>query len=228
MSQEEGKKAAGEKAASFVKEGMIIGVGTGSTVYFFIEHLIEMCRKGLRVRAVFSSKQSEKLALSGGIPCIDINKIQTIDLTVDGADEIDDDFNMIKGGGGALFREKILATSSKEMIVIVDQSKVVKELGKHKLPVEILPFGIQTITFKLNNLGFFGEIRKTKEDNNYITDNGNLIYDIDLKQKCKDPKKVHDSLINVPGVVETGLFFDVSKKLIIGYEDGHIEERGKS
>lgn len=228
MSHEAGKKAAGEKACSFVEDGMIVGIGTGSTVYYFIEDLIKRSFNGLKVKAVFSSKQSEKLALSGGISCVDINKIDKIDLTVDGADEIDPQFNMIKGGGGALFREKILATSSKEMIVIVDETKIVSNLGQHKLPLEILPFGIQMIVSKVNAIGFHGEIRKNKEGHNFITDNGNLIYDIKLKEKCTNPKIMHQNLIQIPGVVETGLFFDVSKKLIVGYEDGHIEERGIS
>lgn len=228
MSQEDAKKAAGTRAVDFIKDDMLIGIGTGSTVYYFIKELIHRCRQGLKIKAVFSSKASEKQALMGGVPCVDINQITTIDLTVDGADEIDHHFNMIKGGGGALFREKILASSSRDMIAIVDESKVVSKLGACKLPIEILPFGIQLTIYKINKLGFQGQIRKTKNNLDYITDNGNLIYDIDIRETKIKLRELHQNLIYIPGVIETGLFFDMAKKLIIGYQDGLIEERNMS
>lgn len=225
MSLELSKKIAAEHATTYVKDNMLIGIGTGSTVFYFIEHLIKQCKQGLKIKAVSSSERSTKQAKAGGIEFADINQITSIDLTIDGADEIDVKKRMIKGGGGALLREKILAFSSKEMIVIVDETKVVEGLGKQKLPVEILPFGVAAIINKIESLGFNGKIRRTENGIPYKTDNGNYIYDIFYKTLVKNPEEDHLKLINIPGVIETGFFFNLAKKVIIGYEDGHIEER---
>lgn len=225
MSLENSKKLAAEQAATYVKDHMLIGIGTGSTVFYFIEHLIKRCKAGLKIKAVSSSDRSTKQAKEGGIDFADINAITSIDLTVDGADEIDSKKRMIKGGGGALLREKILASSSKDMIVIVDETKVVKQLGKQKLPVEILPFGVQSTISKMNHLGFMGKLRQKEDGSLYKTDNGNFIYDIFYPTLITNPEEDHLSLIAIPGVIETGFFFNLAKKLIIGYTDGHIEER---
>lgn len=225
MSLESSKKLAAKSATNYVKNKMLIGIGTGSTVFYFIEYLIAKCQQGLQITAVSSSERSTKQALAGGIEFADINQITSIDLTVDGADEIDSKNRMIKGGGGALLREKILASSSKEMIVIVDETKVVKKLGKQKLPLEILSFGLQATIDKINHLGFMGSLRQTKEGSFYRTDNGNFIYDISYPGAIDHPEEDHLRLINIPGVIETGFFFNLAKKVIIGYEDGHVEER---
>lgn len=225
MPLERSKKLAAKRAVDYVKDGMLIGIGTGSTVVYFIDYLIHRCKQGLKITAVSSSERSTKQALAGGIIFADINTITSIDLTIDGADEIDKKNRMIKGGGGALLREKILASSSKEMIVIVDEHKVVSKLGSKPLPLEILPFGIQATLNKVNRMGFNGKLRQLSDGSLYKTDNGNLIYDISYPKPLDHPEEDHLKLVNIPGVIETGFFFDLAKKVIIGYEDGHVEER---
>lgn len=219
MSRDVGKKKAGYLAADRIEDGMLVGIGTGSTVFFFIERLIERVKEGLNITAVSSSDRSTKQAGDGGIRFVDVNTITSIDITVDGADEIDPQGRMIKGGGGALLREKILASTSKKMTVIVDDKKCVEKLGAFKLPVEIVPYGTAATVAKINNLGYHGEIR------DFITDNKNLIYDIHLDALRDHPEKDHDKLIDIPGVVETGFFFNMATNLIVGTSDGQTEEK---
>lgn len=135
------KKIAGEKATEYIKDGMIIGLGTGSTSYYMIEKVGALVKAGMKLKAVATSKESEEHALRLHIPIFNINEVPTIDLAIDGVDEIDNQFNAIKGGGGALFREKIVASRAKEVIWIMDESKLVKEIGNFPLPIEILPYG---------------------------------------------------------------------------------------
>ena len=228
MSLENCKKIAGRKAADLVENGMVVGIGTGSTVFFFIERLIERCKEGLKIHAVSSSERSTKQAKLGGVPFADINQITKIDLTVDGADEIDEKKRMIKGGGGALLREKILAYNSKEMVVIVDETKISKQLGRHKLPVEIIPFGTSATINQIESFGFKGTTRLFENGKTYITDNNNQIFDIEFETPIQNPEKTHLDLINIPGVVETGFFFNLASKVIIAYKDGHLEERSSN
>jgi ribose 5-phosphate isomerase A len=216
------KKTVGVKSAELIENGMIVGLGTGTTAYYFIEKLIERCRNGLKIKAVASSDQSMRQALEGGIPMIDINLISYIDLTVDGADEIDPEKRMIKGGGGALLREKIVASMSSEMIVIIDEHKLVQKLGTCKLPVEIIPFGFLATIKKLERLGFNGAIRKKKNGETYTTDNSNWIYDIHYPQPTDDPERDDALIQSIPGVVETGYFFNLAGRVIIGFMDGQI------
>jgi len=220
----EGKKAAAVHAANQVVEGMLVGIGTGTTVYYFIERLVERCREGLKIHAVSSSMASARLAQQGGIPLVDEGRFEVIDLTVDGADEIDPHGRMIKGGGGALLREKILASSSRAMTVIIDESKLVNKLGRHHLPVEILPFGSAATIHKMNASGFTGAIRHTSGGSPLITDNGNWIYDIAFPSLLQSPEREETLLINIPGVVETGFFFGYAQKIIVGKKNGSIEE----
>lgn len=219
-SSEIAKKAAAKAASELIQEGMIIGLGTGSTALFFIEYLIDRHRNGLKISAVATSEESYKKALEGGIPMLDINSLTFLDVTVDGADEIDKNRQMIKGGGGALLREKIVATMSKEMIVIVDSTKVKESLGQFPLPIEITPFAHAVTIHHLNALGWKGHLRLTKEKKAYFTDNGNLIYDIQLDYPCEDPKRINDEIRNIPGVVETGFFLDLAGRVITGFPDG--------
>ncbi len=216
------KNAAAEAAASLVQDGMLIGLGTGSTAAFFIAHLIERCRKGLRIKAVTTSKASLDQAKQGEIPIAHIDEVSQLDLTVDGADQIDDKKQMIKGGGGALLREKIVAGMSREMIVIVDQSKRVKSLGGYSLPVEILPFAHNATLFHLAQKGFIGTMRKTKEESFYITENGNYIVDLQLPNDM-EPYKTEGVIRSIPGVLETGLFLGMAGRVIIGYPDGKVK-----
>lgn len=218
---ETGKKAAGVKAVTLIEDGMIVGLGTGSTAAYFIKALIE---KRLRIKTVASSKRSEEMAKAGGLHVLDINEVDHVDITVDGADEIDHQKRMIKGGGGAHVREKILAYASSEMIVIADESKVVTQLGKTKLPVEVLPYGHNFAKLKIEQLGFTGSWRVANSTNLvqelFISDNGNLILDIHFSSLLKNPEQVHYALLEIPGVIDTGFFFNIAKKAIIGKADG--------
>lgn len=218
------KKAVGYHAAELVESGMLLGIGTGSTVHYFIERLVQRVQDGLNVKAVFSSKASENEAAAGGIFPVENSEAVELDLTVDGADEISPFFDMIKGGGGALMREKIIATASKQMYVIVDESKCVKQLGKAPLPLEIIPFCFNSIIKKINELGFFGTVRRNTEHDYFITDNGNYIYDLNLDELVVDAKATHELLVKIPGVVETGLFFDVASRLFVGSMNGKVRE----
>ncbi len=222
---EDAKRTAAAKAAEFVKNGMIVGLGTGSTASFFIQQLSERCKKGLKIETVASSRASAELAKKGGISVLDINSVGKIDLTVDGADEIDRKKRMIKGGGGAHVREKILATSSDEMIVIVDESKLVDSVGTCKLPVEVMFFGSPATRMKLENLGYQGKWRMNDDGTLYVTENGNLIFDISFPRPPIAPEQDHELIIRLPGVIDTGFFFGIAGRVVVGFSDGRIEIR---
>lgn len=215
------KKAAGAAAAELIKDGMLVGLGTGSTASFFIEALGKKCRdEGLQITAVATSQQSLRQAKSVGIPLLDIDFITTLDMTVDGADEIDMHKNMIKGGGGALLREKILAHSSQEMVVIVDETKLVQELGTFPVPVEIAQFAYQTTITRLTDNGYHCTLRLNRDQTLYVTDNGNYIVDIQFEPPIIDLPLEDRRLKDIAGVLETGLFFNVAGRIVVGYEDG--------
>jgi ribose 5-phosphate isomerase A len=219
------KKAAGQTAAELILEGMLVGLGTGSTAAFFIEALGKRCREGLKISAVATSQQSVRQAQHLGIPLIDPNTVTSLDITVDGADEIDHHKNMIKGGGGALLREKLLAQASKEMIVIIDETKLVDHLGDHPVPIEIAPFVYQSTLHRIEQRGYRGVLRLTRDKDPFITDNGNYIFDIQYTSPILHPEKEHERLKTIAGVIETGLFFHVAKRVVIGYEDGFVKVR---
>ncbi|MEZ5315723.1 MAG: ribose-5-phosphate isomerase RpiA [Chlamydiales bacterium] len=221
------KKSVAKKAVEFVKEGMLIGLGTGSTTAFFIDSLIEKCRAGLKIKAVASSLHSSEKAKAGGIPLLSMDAVNRIDLTIDSADEIDSKLRCIKGGGGALLREKIIASTSKKVIIIADESKLVPMLGKFGLPIEILPFGYHATIAKIHSAGYEGSLR-TKDGLPYLTDNGNFIYDIQKTEGFIEPEKDHKVLIQFPGVVETGFFISsllglVSLQILVAYKNGNID-----
>ncbi|MFN0065703.1 MAG: ribose-5-phosphate isomerase RpiA [Chlamydiales bacterium] len=209
--QDEIKKGLGQEAAKLVQNGMLVGLGTGTTATYFIDSLIERCRQGLKIEVVSSSVRSQERAAKGGIPVIDMNRVVSIDLSIDGADEIDPKNRMIKGGGGAHVREKIVASASKLFVVIVDESKLVDCLGKFGLPIEILSFGLASTINKLEKLGYHGSVRKTA-DSLYITDNGNYIFDIHAPDRFENPEKDHDAIVNIPGVVDSGFFLTFPQK----------------
>ncbi len=217
------KKAAGRAAAELIQEGMLVGLGTGSTAAFFIEALGKRCQEGLRIAAIATSQQSNRQAQQLGIPLIDPNTITMLDLIVDGADEIDHHKNMIKGGGGALLREKLLAQASHEMVVIIDETKLVDHLGDHPLPVEIASFVYCNTLQRLKAQGYQGVLRLNREKDPFVTDNGNYIFDIQYSTPILDPQKEQERLKSITGVLETGLFFDLAKRIIIGYEDGFVK-----
>lgn len=222
---QKGKVAAGKAAADLVQPGMLIGLGTGSTANYFIESLITRCKEGLRITAVSTSQASMELAAQGNIPLIDINDVTSIDMTIDGADEIDPQKRMIKGGGGAHVREKIVANMSHELVIIVDEHKEVEHLGHIPLPVEILPFAYKATVTHLQRLGFSGSLRLKDEQTLYVTENGNYLYDVHFSEPCDQPEEIEEMILHIPGVLETGFFFDMTSKVIVGYADGHIEIR---
>ena len=214
------KKAAGQAAAEFIQEGMLVGLGTGSTAAFFIEALGKKCQNGLKISAVATSQQSAHQAQLLGIPIQDPETIASLDIMVDGADEIDHQKNMIKGGGGALLRENLLAQASKEVIIIVDETKLVDYLGNHPLPVEIVPFVYHTTIRRLEEQGYQGRLRLNRQSQPFMTDNGNYIFDIQYSHPIFDIEKEQAKLKSLTGVIETGLFFHLANRVIIGYEDG--------
>lgn len=221
------KKIAGEKATEYIKSNMTLGLGTGSTAFYMIEKVGKMVADGLIIQAVATSKQSAEQATRLGIPLISIDEADHIDLVIDGVDEIDADFYAIKGGGGALFREKIVATLSEEVIWIMDDSKWVDQLGEFPLPVEILPYGYSHTLKSMKEFGFCPNLRNTS-GNIFLTDNGNYIADLNLG-KGFSISDVIDKLANITGVLETGLFLNLCNRIIIGTEDGPrvIENKSK-
>jgi ribose 5-phosphate isomerase A len=212
------KKAAAAQAVQYIEEGMIVGLGSGSTSYWAIRKLADRVQEGLKIRSVASSKKSEELATQWGIPLVPFADIDRIDVTIDGADEVDSMHHLIKGGGGALLREKILAANSDKFIVVVDESKLVAQLGQFPLPVEIVSFAAELTIKKLEALQCKPVIRMIS-DKVFLTDNGNLIIDC-LFGMITDPALLSQQLNAIPGVVEHGLFISMSNLIIVGDEDG--------
>jgi ribose 5-phosphate isomerase A len=214
------KRAAAEKAVELVQDGMLIGLGSGSTTRYFTEGVGRLVAEGLKVRGVPTSRATSELAAELGIPIV-TELVGSIDLTVDGADEVDEALNLIKGRGGALFREKLVAAASRRFVVVVDESKVVKQLGAGVLPVEVLPFLWRTTAERLAALGASLRVRGG-EDAPYVTDNGNLILDLTFEGGITDAAGVGDALKRTTGVVEHGLFLGMTDTCIVGGADGPV------
>jgi ribose 5-phosphate isomerase A len=225
MAHEQAKRVAAREAAKLIEPETVVGLGTGSTATFFIEELASRVEKEqLTLKAVVaSSRQSGELAKRLGLPLKDINDVFNIDITVDGADEVDPQKRLIKGHGGAHVREKILASSSKEMVVIADDSKLVDVLGVGALPVEVILFGSPATRMKIDNLGHKGAWRMDKEGSLFLTENGNLLYDISFETPLTHPEQTHEELIHLPGVVDTGFFFNLAKRIVVGWDSGKFE-----
>ena len=216
------KKMAGEKAAEAIQNNMIVGLGTGSTAYFTIQKVGERVKQGLTISAVATSIETEKMARELGIPIVPFSEVQAIDLTIDGADEVDPQFNLIKGGGGALMREKLIAYNSKQYMIVVDESKMVPQLGTFPLPVEILPFGHELTLRQLQKTCDGVSLRK-KDGERFTTDNGNLIADLQLSS-IDNPEQIDRRLRQIPGVLETGLFFHrMVDQVMIGTAGGDVK-----
>ncbi|AIQ17894.1 ribose 5-phosphate isomerase [Paenibacillus sp. FSL H7-0357] len=215
------KQLAAEKAVEYVEDGMKVGLGTGSTAYWAIRKLGERVQQGLKITAVATSRASEEQARELGIPLVAFGDVDHLDLTIDGADELDGRLQLIKGGGGALLREKIVAMGSTRMIVVADESKAVETLGKFPLPVEIVPFAWEWTVAELAKLGCKPELRRSG-DELYKTDNGNYIADCRF-EAIASARELAMSLQGIPGVVEHGLFIGIADLAIIGKNDGSIE-----
>lgn len=216
--QENKKKIVGIKAAEYIKDGMIVGLGTGSTAKYLVERVGELVKDGLKIQAVATSKATEEQARELGIPLLDVNEVEYLDIAIDGVDEIDKDFNATKGGGGALFREKIVASLSKEVIWIMDDSKLVDAIGDFPLPVEILPYGYKVTLKRLKDLGL-NPVMRLKNNELYVTDNGNYIADLHMSAPV-DVKDIKEKLDNTVGVLETGQFLNMCNRIIVGTDDG--------
>ncbi|NIY80212.1 MAG: ribose-5-phosphate isomerase RpiA [Rhodobacteraceae bacterium] len=225
------KFVAAKKAVDYVEDGMKIGLGTGSTAAWMVRCLGEMVREeGLNIVGVPTSSRTAELARQQGIKVISLDEAKWLDLTIDGADEFDGELNLIKGGGGALLQEKIVATASDQMIVISDVSKQVDMLGAFPLPVEVIPFGWQTTKalveetlVSMDVLGQQSTLRMNGEAA-YVTDEGNHIIDLHL-QRIGNARQLALVLNQIPGVVENGLFIDICDKVIIGHGDGRVTTR---
>ena len=224
MSPNDQKKAAAEAALLHVKSGMKLGLGTGSTAKHFVDGVGRLVKQGYDLVCVPTSEQTRKQAESLGIRLATLDQEPLLDLTVDGADELDDELNLIKGGGGALLREKIVATSSKKMIVIADASKHVKMLGAFPLPVEVVPFGLKATVWKLDAILMQLKLKgalvlRVKDGKPFVTDNGNLIIDCALKE-IPNPRLLASLLANLPGIVDHGLFIGIAAEAYLGTPDG--------
>ncbi|EAG3548482.1 ribose-5-phosphate isomerase RpiA [Listeria monocytogenes] len=216
------KKIAGEKACEWIEDGMIVGLGTGSTVYYTIEKLGQMVNNGLHITGVATSDETTKQAEKLGIPLKALNDVTEIDVTIDGADEIDTNFQGIKGGGGALLREKMVASTSLKNIWVVGEDKLVRTLGKFPLPLEVIPFGWKQIERTLAKEQIQTNLRKQSNGEVYVTNNGNYILDI-VNQSFTDAEMWQEKLAQIPGVVEHGLFLDYVDVIICGKANGETE-----
>lgn len=214
------KKAVGLKAAEYIKSGMVVGLGTGSTAYYFVEEIGRRVKEeGLDIIGVTTSKRTKEQAEALGIPLKKIDDVEKIDITVDGADEISSDFQGIKGGGGAHLIEKIVATNSDEIIWIVDDSKMVEKLGAFPLPLEVIKYGSQQVFNQLEKKGYKPTFRKNEKNILYLTDEDNYIIDLYL-DAIENPMVLEEELNQMVGVVEHGLFLNMVTRVLVGKPDG--------
>jgi ribose 5-phosphate isomerase A len=218
------KKVAALEAVKYIKSGMTVGLGTGSTAFYMIEAIGEMVLNGLKIKAVATSDETEKLAKKLGIHVITLAEAKRLDVTIDGADEVDEDFQLIKGGGGALLREKIVAHNSDMNIIIADSSKNVAKLGKFKLPIETIPFATQLIIKELEGMKL-APVQRMKGADDYKTDENNDIVDIDIWDTDIKLTDLEQQLKTIPGIVETGLFLTTTNLVIIGKGEKAIVKR---
>ena len=216
------KEAAARASLKYVKDGQVVGLGTGSTAAHFIKLLGNEVQKGLRIRGIPTSDRSRELAKSLGIPLITFDDCQEIDVTVDGADEVDPQLRLIKGGGGALLREKIVASATRQMIVVADASKQVQRLGKFPLPVEVIKFSQALIAKRITALGADVELRRDAAGNPYLTDENNHILDCRFGE-IQDPDALARGLSEMPGVVEHGLFIGMASVVLMARGSEIIE-----
>src|ERR1700746_44116 len=224
MANDHEKEAAARASLRFVKDGHVLGLGTGSTAAYFIKLLGEEVKSGLRIRGIPTSVRSRELALSLGIPLITLDDCQEIDVTVDGADEVDPQLRLIKGGGGALLREKIVASATRQMIVVADASKQVQRLGKFPLPVEVIRFAQALVAKRIVAMGAEVQQRRDTAGNAYLTDENNYILDCRFGE-ILDPNRLARELSEMPGVVEHGLFIGMASVALLARGSEIVELR---
>ena len=222
--REEAKRRAALAAVQHVQDNFVIGLGSGSTAVYVIEEIGRLVREeGLTVLGVPSSSQAMLVAIQSGIPLTTLDEHPVLDLDIDGADEVDGKLNMIKGGGGALTREKIVASAAKQVIIVADETKFVEKLGAFKVPAEVLPFALATTTEAIKKLGGKPFLRESEvKVGAVVTDNGNYILDVDFGL-ISDAKDLNQELKLVPGVIETGLFIGLADVVYLAKPDGIIK-----
>jgi len=226
MANEKEKEAAARASLRFIKDGQVVGLGTGSTAAYFIQLLGEQVKRGLRVRGIPSSERSGEQAAGLGIPLTTFEECPEIDVTVDGTDEVDPEMRLIKGGGGALLREKIVASASKQYVIIADSTKRVPVLGKFGLPVEVIKFAMPVVKKKIEALGAEVSPRRNKDGKSYLTDENNYILDCRFGE-IRDAERLARKLSDMPGVVEHGLFIGMAGVVLIAEGDQIIELRAR-
>jgi ribose 5-phosphate isomerase A len=218
------KEAAARDSLRFVRDGNVVGLGTGSTAAYAVKFLAEQVRAGLKVRGIPTSVHTKELAGSLGIPLTTLDECQQIDVDIDGADEFDPQLHLIKGGGGALLREKIIASASRQVVIIADSSKQVDVLGKFPLPVEVIPFAQPLVAKRISALGSSVKLRRDAKGNAFVTDEGHHILDCSFGQ-IPDPPALARKLSDMPGVVEHGLFIDLATVVLCAKGDSVAELR---
>ena len=221
------KEAAARASLRFVKDGQVVGLGTGSTAAYFIQLLGEQVKNGLRIRGIPSSDRSREQAVSLGIPVITLDDCQQIDVTVDGADEVDPQLRLIKGGGGALLREKIVASATRQLVIVADATKSVPVLGKFPLPVEVIKFAKAVVKKKIEGLGATVELRMNADGKPFLTDENNYILDCHFGQ-IRGADGLANKLSDMPGVVEHGLFIGMASVVLIAKGSEITELRARS
>jgi ribose 5-phosphate isomerase A len=216
------KQAVARASLKFIEDGQVVGLGTGSTATYFIQFLGEKVKAGLKIRGIPTSVRSQQLAEQSGIPLITLDQVKSIDVDVDGADEFDPQFCLTKGGGGALLREKIIASVSRKFVVLADSSKQVQVLGKFPLPVEVIPFAETLLARRITQLGAKVTLRKTADSTPFRTDEGHHILDCHFGQ-IPDPPKLARTLSDMPGIVEHGLFINMASVILLAKGDKVVE-----
>jgi ribose 5-phosphate isomerase A len=224
MANDQEKEAAARASLRYVKDGQVVGLGTGSTAAYFIRLLAEEVKRGLRIRGIPTSLRSQELALSLGIPLTTLDECQEIDVTVDGADEVDPQLRLIKGGGGAMLREKIVASATRQLVIVADASKQVPVLGKFPLPVEVIRFAQALVAKRIAALGANVTIRQAADGKPYVTDENNHILDCRFGQ-ISDADGLARKLSDMPGIVEHGLFIGMASVAIFARGSEIVESR---
>jgi ribose 5-phosphate isomerase A len=222
LSQEEIKQLVAKQAARLVQNNMTVGIGSGSTIYWLIMELGNIVKDGLFFRAVPTSKKTAALAAQHNIPLAELNAVESIDITIDGADEIDPHLQLIKGGGGALLQEKMVAAASRELFILADHSKLVLQLGKFPLPLDVIPFGWKQVQRHIRDTYHVEATLRMQNDQPFITDHGHFILDCPF-QRIEQPDELTYELNTIPGVVDNGLFINMADMALIGFPDGKTE-----